>query len=241
MKRFRWIRAEWPLSMRTLGSRLKAKAFGPEMSHGFVIDRIRDEFLDGRYIERIEYTETVVDPFGLEQSFERIEYRQSAFRATTSGSGLELRDPPRSIQSLMNRLSEAADFELAITAQTVDVMAWAEQFQNILQASVVVDSLQMSSFELDQGITAKVIVKGDRDVRAACALLAGDRKYSLEKIQLRLLTPIAGAIVLANTASASFNIDDRSDELLEALRAAMPIEKRQRLDSKAGTFHATPR
>lgn len=223
MKRFRWMRAQWPLSMRTLGQRLKRKAFGPEVSHGFVIDRIRDEFLEGRYIERIEYTETVTDPFGAELSFDRVEYRQSAFRATAFGSGLELRDPPRSVQSLMNRLSEAADFGVAIATPTVDVLAWATQFQKIAQISPVVDSLQIGLLELEQGITAKVVVKGNRDVRAACTSLTGDRKFLLEKIQLRLPKPASGVIVFANTASVSLGVDDPSDELLEALRAAMPI------------------
>jgi hypothetical protein len=225
MKRFRWLRAHWPLSMPTLGKRLNAKAFGPEVSHGFVIDRIRDDLLEGRYIERIEYTDTVIDPFGAELSFERVEYRQSTFRATTFGAGLELRNPPRSVQALMNRLSEAADFEVAIAAQTIDVLAWAAQFQKIAQISPIVDSLQMSSLELERGITAKVVVKGDRDVRAACTSLSGDRKFLLEKIQLRLPKPVPGTIVLANTASVSLSVDDPSDELLEALRAAMPVAK----------------
>lgn len=225
MKRFRWLRAEWPLSIRTLGKRLKAKAFGPEVSHGFVIDRIRDDLLEARYIERIEYTETVTDPFGEELSFERIEYRQSGFRATAFGSGLELRDPPRSIQPLMNRLSEAADFEVAITAQSIDVMEWAERFQKIATVSMVVDSLQINSLELEPGIMVKAVVKGDRDVRAACTSLAGDRRFSLEKIQLRLPKPMYGSLVLANTASVSLGIDDPSDEVLEALRASIPIAK----------------
>lgn len=225
MKRFRWLRAQWPLPIRTLGKRLRATAFGPEVTHGFVIDRIRDDLLDGRYIERIEFTETVMDPFGKELRFERVEYRQSAFRATAFGSGLELRDPPRSVQPLMNQLSEAADFEVAITTQSVDVLAWAAHFQNIAQVSAVVESLQMNSLELEQGITAKVVVRGARDVRAACTSLTGGRKFTLEKVQLRLSKPVAGAIVLANTASVTLGADDPSDELLEALRAAIPMAK----------------
>ena len=113
-KRYKWLAVQWPIAMRTLGKRLKARPFGGEAMHGFVIDRIRDDTLEARYVERIEYTETITDPFGEELSFDRVEFRQSFFCATTHGPGLELRDPPRSLQPLMNRLSEATDFEVAI-------------------------------------------------------------------------------------------------------------------------------
>ena len=222
MKRYRWLQADWPISMRALGRRLKARPFGPGVSHGFVIDRVRDDFLEGRYVERIEFTETVTDPFGLELSFARVEFRQSSFRASPSGAGLELRDPPRSVQALLNRLSEASDFEVAITARTVDVLRWSAKFQEIAHLSPVVDSLQISALELEPGIKAKIVVKGDRDVRSACNSLTGARKFEVEKIQLRVAAPSSGTIILGSSASASIGIDDPEQRTLQALRASLP-------------------
>lgn len=222
MTRYRWLKAQWPLTMKALGKRLKSKPFGPEMNHGFVIDRIREDYIDGRYIERIEYTETVVDPFGSELTFDRVEFRQTEFRAAVLGPGLELRNPPRSIQPLMNRLSEAADFEVSITTQVVDVLAWSTEFQRASCVSLIVDSLQMGSLELEPGVAAKVVIKGERDVRDACTSLAGDRKFTLEKIQLRLEAPYAGSILLTNTGSVSLAVNDPNDEILSALRTGIP-------------------
>lgn len=208
--------------MRALGKRLKARPFGADVSHGFVIDRVRDDLLEGRYIERIEYTDTVTDPFGVELVFDRVEFRQSSFRATPSGPGLELRDPPRSVQSLLNRLSEASDFEVAITAQAVDVLAWSAKFQNLAELISVVDSLQVNALELEPGIRAKIVIKGDSDVRSACATLTGPRKFSMEKIQLRFTKPSIGTILLGNTASASLGVDDPEERILQALRDSLP-------------------
>ncbi|APW40390.1 hypothetical protein RD110_01010 [Rhodoferax koreense] len=208
--------------MRALGKRLKARPFGSDVSHGFVIDRVRDDLLEGRYIERIEYTDTVTDPFGVELAFERVEFRQSSFRATPSGPGLELRDPPRSVQSLLNRLSEASDFEVAITAQAVDVLAWSAKFQSLAELTSVVDSLQVNSLELEPGIRAKIVIKGDRDVRSSCTTLTGPRKFSMEKIQLRFTKPSIGTIIFGNTASASLGVDDPEERILEALRDSLP-------------------
>ena len=207
--------------MRTMAKHLKTRPFSPEVSHGFVIDRVRDDLLEGRYVERIEYTETVIDPFGVELSFDRIEFRQSSFRATTSGAGLELLDPPRSIQSLLNRLSESTDFEVAITPLNVSVLEWSKEFQEIANLSLMVDSLQINELELEPGIRAKVIVKGDRDVRTACSSLTSRRDFSVEKLQLRLSSPKSGVIILGNSCTASLGVDDPEDRLLQAIRDSL--------------------
>lgn len=220
-RRYRWLRAQWPISMKTLGRRLKAKAFQGDATHGFVIDRLRDDLLEARYIERVEYTETITDPFGKELSFERVEFRQSHFRATAHGAGLEIRDPPRSVQPLMNRLSEATDFAVTISPYPVDVLAWAAKFQSSSGFSCHVDSLQMSDFQLEEGVVAKVVIKGGRDVREACTKLAANRRYLLERIQLRLEVPKAGTIVLSNTGAATLNVDHADEDILEYLRAGL--------------------
>lgn len=220
-RRYRWLRVRWSISMNTLEKRLKARSFGSDVTHGFVIDRARDDLLEARYIERIEYTESIIDPFGTELFFERVEFRQSYFRATIHGAGLEIQDPPRSVQPLMNRLSEATDFDIAISPYSVDVLAWAAMFQNGSGLFCAVDSLQMNGLQVEDGIAAKIVIKGDRDVRQACASLAANRRFSLERIQLRLAKPNIGTIVLSNTGAATLNLDDPNDVLLEHLRASL--------------------
>lgn len=220
-RRYRWLKAQWPISMKTLGRRLKAKEFKGDATHGFVIDRLRDDLLEARYVERVEYTETITDPFGKELSFERVEFRQSHFRATAYGAGLEIRDPPRTVQPLMNRLSEATDFAVTISPYTVDVLAWAAKFQGSSGFSCHVDSLQMSDLHLGEGVVAKVVIKGDRDVRQACTKLAANRRYLLERIQLRLDVPKVGTIVLSNSGTAVLNVEHPDDDILEHLRTGL--------------------
>lgn len=219
-KRYRWLTVQWPIALSTLGERLKARPFGGDVTHGFVVDRIRNDILEARYVERIEYTERITDPFGNELLFDRIEFRQSFFCASTRGPGLEVRDPPRSLQPLMNRLSEATDFEVAINPCKVDVLVWAENFQARIGRPLVVDSLQMNSLQVEDGIMAKILIKGSRDVRTACTALAANRNFQLEKIQLRL-EGAAGTVVLSSGGAATLKADDPEGTLLEHLRGAL--------------------
>ena len=221
MKRFRWFQVEWPTSIRTLAKRIKMRKFEGESGHGFFIDRVRDDYLEARYVERVEYTDVVVDPFGKELTFERVEFRQTLFRASSAAPGLELIDPPRNVQALMNRLSEALDFEIAITPAVLDVLSWSALLQNVGGVSSVVDSLQIGALEIEPGIVAKVIIKGGRDVRAACTALTQDRKFVMEKIQLRLASPHRGTVVLSSGGSAALSSEDSIEHLMQPLRMAL--------------------
>lgn len=221
MKRFRWFQVEWPTPIRSLANRIKLRSFDGESGHGFLIDRVRDDFLEARYVERVEYTDVVVDPFGKELTFERVEFRQTLFRASSSSPGLELIDPPRNVQALMNRLSEAVDFEVAITPATVDVLSWSTLLQDVGGVSSVLDSLQIGALEIEPGIVAKMVIKGDRDVRTACAALTQDRKFAVEKIQLRLANPHRGTVLLSSVGSAALSSGDSIEQLMQPLRIAL--------------------
>ncbi len=226
MKRLRWYKVEWPSSIRELAKRIKLRIFDDESGHGFLIDRVRDDFLEARYVERVEFTDVVIDPFGKELKFERVEFRNTLFRASSSSPGLELIDPPRSVQALMNRLSEAVDFEVAITPAVIDVLSWSTVLQSAGGVVASVDSLQIGALEIEPGIVAKVLIKGDRDVRTACATLTSDRKFAIEKVQLRLAPPYRGTIVLSATGSAALSSEDSIEEFLVPLRAALAVVMR---------------
>lgn len=223
MTRRRWLRAEWPMAIRTLAKRVRQQEFSEGRASGFILDRVRDDSLEARFVERYEYTETVSDPYGKELKFDRLEFRQTAFRATPGWPGLELIDAPRSTQSLVSGLLEASNFELAVSPIEVNVLAWADELQRALGAEAVIDSLQVAALMVADGIKAKVMLKGERDVRAACKEMLQGRKHVLEKLQLRVTVGTTRAtVVLTNGASAKVDGIDVPVELVEHLRASLP-------------------
>lgn len=222
MKRYRWLKAQWPVSMRTLARRLRAKAFDGVQVEGFVLDRARDEFIDARFVEKVEYDETVTDPFGVESSFHRVEYRKCEFKAMMDGPGLELVDAPRSIQTMVSRLAEATDFALAISPLEIDVLAWATAVQHRLKLNGVVDSLQIGALELSKGVLAKAVVKGDGDVLAATKGMVLGKRHAIEKVQIRFSGSKRMTLLLTKGGVARFD-QDPSDELLAVVRSSLPL------------------
>lgn len=222
MKRYRWLKAQWPISMRVLAKRLKTRPFEDGQTEGFVLDRVRDGFLDARFVEKMEYYDTIVDPFGTESSFHRIEYRKCEFKASVEGPGLELIDAPRSVQAMVSRLAEATEFSLAIRALSIDVLTWASNVQSHLKASGEVNSLQIGTLELSKDVQAKVVLKGTSDVLAAADGLVNGKKHIVEKVQLRFDGQRQTTVLLTNVGQARFE-QEPTDEILAAVRLSLPF------------------
>lgn len=208
--------------MRVLAKRLRVKAFDGEQDGGFVLDRVRDDFLDARFVEKIEYDDTVTDPFGVDAIFHRVEYRSCEFKAAVTGPGLELVDAPRSVQTMISRLAEVNDFSLAISPLSVNVLDWASEVQQRLNAVGVVDSLQLGAMELASNIQAKAVIKGSVDVLGATQALVSGKKHVVEKVQIRFMRPKRFTVLLTNNGAARFD-QEPSEEMLFIVRASLPL------------------
>lgn len=225
MNRVRWLNAQWPSSMRTIGTKLRAMPFSEDSMDGFVIERVRDDFIEGRYIEKYIYQETISDPFGKEEVVERTGYRTTDFTLFSQFPYIELRNGQRSIKEFVNKLLQACNFTLVVTPMSVSLLEWVSSFQKITGEKVVVDSLQVSGVALEKGITGKILLKGDRDVREAVDNIVGGKKYTLEKVQVKISS--AGkslSIHLANNGTAKIPPDHASG-VLPLLRQSVPNGK----------------
>lgn len=186
MKRVRWLKAQWPVTIRALAAKMKTQLFTPDSFDGFVIERVRDDSIEAHYIEKLNYKETVTDPFGNEESFDRITYRRIDFTFFSEFPHIELRDAHRSTREFISKVLELCNFSVAVEPITVDLLLWVETLQKQLGKKVIVDSLQVAGLELEPGISAKILLKGGKDVRDALSQLSGKRKSTLEKIQVKI-------------------------------------------------------
>ncbi|WP_287966283.1 hypothetical protein [Diaphorobacter sp.] len=222
MNRVRWLNAQWPSSMRTIGHKLKALPFSEDSMDGFAIERVRDDFIEGRYIEKYIYQEVNSDPFGKEEVIERTGYRSTDFTLFAQFPYVELRNGQRSIKEFVNKLLQACNFTLVVSPITVSLLDWVASFQKITGQKIVVDSLQVSGVALGEGITGKILLKGDRDVREAIDNIVGGKKYTLEKVQVKMTSGGKSLSVhLANNGTAKIPPDHISD-LLPVLRQSFP-------------------
>ncbi|MAB99252.1 MULTISPECIES: hypothetical protein [Pseudomonadaceae] len=222
MNRVRWLDAQWPSSIRAVGKKLIDMPFTEESMDGFVIERIRDDFIEGRYIEKYNYQEVISTPFGGEEVLNRVGYRTTEFTLFNSPPHIELRNYQRSLKELISRLLEACNFNLVVTPPTVNLIEWVSALQGNLDQEVTVNSLQVSDVEIGEGVTGKILLKGVKDVREATDLLLSGRKHVLEKVQVKFSDQHKTVTIqLSSSGTAKLPAVLPSD-LLRQLRVSFP-------------------
>jgi hypothetical protein len=221
MRRIRWFKAEWPVTLRTLAAKMHSDAFKEDKNEGFLIDRVRENSVEGRFVEKYSYEESVISPFGNESVFERVVYTQLEFGLSNTFPHIELWDPPRSTQSYISKLLEFNNFEVAIEPLSIDLIQWATAFELSINQKITIDFIQISGFEIERGVTAKIVVSGDKDVRDALQRIAKTKTYQLDKIHLKLF--LDGALIpiqLANSGSVKLEAE-HVDPFLSKLRSSL--------------------
>lgn len=222
MKRIRWFAAKWPLSFRSLSAKMKAAPFREDSVDGFIIDRVRDNLITGRYVEKLTYQEVIIDPFGSKNVFERTEYRQLEFNLFSQFPHIEFQDPPRSTQGFVSRLTELNNFSLTVSSLPVDLLKWISNFQSLTAYEVLVDSLQISGFEMEPGVTARISIGGDKDVRQTLQRLTKGKRFDLELVHLKIAHhDRAASIQLINTGAIKID-DDLLEDFLQHMRRSLP-------------------
>lgn len=221
MIRAKWLTAEAKISLRALAARMRTHAFTDKSQDGFLLDRTREDRVEGRYVEKLTYQEMVSDPFGQELIFDRMTYRQVQFIMYREFPQLELRDAPRGTFAFISKLLQLCDFNLTSAPFTVDVMRWAEAIGRSVHAAVIVDTMQLSEINVAPKVTGSMVLKSDRDVRDSVKSVIGSRPYTVEKVRLNWNEPSRMVTIqLSNTGAAK--VDSADTDLLATLRATLP-------------------
>jgi hypothetical protein len=221
MTRVRWFRADWPVNVRHLATRMRQYAFTEASPDGFLLDRARDDRIEGRYIEKFSYNESIVDPFGRELSFERISYRQVEFTLFRDFPQIEIRDAPRGLQSFTSRLLELTDFRVATSPLSVDVLKWIDGIARIVDSDITVDTMQLSGIGFTPAVTGSLLLKSRRDIRASLREIVGSKTHTIDKVRATWSengTPVA--IQINNNGSAK--IDFGGADHFTLLRDSLP-------------------
>jgi hypothetical protein len=186
VNRIKWMRALFPGSIRDIGRHLQKAAFSDESGEGFVVDRVRDEYLEARYFERISFQQSVSDPFGNTFVVERLDFRVVDFTLTKTFPELELRMAPRGLRGFTSGLLKASGFSMQLEEHSVKLTKWISAIERELASKVSVRGAIASGIELRGGAKGKVAVSGPSDVRPGLAGLIPNHPYELETVEIDL-------------------------------------------------------
>ncbi len=146
------------------GERLLKRTFGQNSLTGFSIETFDGSVLQGTYIEKTEFTETLTDPFGEPIRIPRIRYERVQFRLAHKYPELEIVEPPRSVKNCLSEISRAFDFSATIQPITVDPTQWHAATAESFKRSVVT-KLAIREIIIAPGVWGSLVVDSDVDVQ----------------------------------------------------------------------------
>lgn len=179
--RFRWLQLA-PFSrqqLNLLAGEMQTRAYSRNKQNGFVMTTVRSDSLEGIYIERFQFVETLKDPLGGEISVNRVEFRRTEFRIATTYPQLELRNPGRSVKVLLTQIASALDHKVAITSVEITPLEWVAAIERDGKA-VTVLAVRTNRFQVSNAVSGSIQLVGTQDVRKHVKDLLGKRQATVD-------------------------------------------------------------
>jgi hypothetical protein len=221
MKRTKWMRAQFPGTTRQIAKQLQRDGFSEESGRGFLVDRVRDDYLEARYIEKVSFQESVHDPFGATIMIERLSYREIDFTLAKTFPELELRMAPRGLGGFTGGLLKASGFSMELENHKVSTERWTRAIERQIGVKIAMRSVLVGGLELAEGAQARVVFSAPNDVRPGIKELLGGRRYTVDTVQIEY--PVNGSnhrVVIGSDSTVRYG-ERFPPEELEAIKVAL--------------------
>jgi hypothetical protein len=152
---------------------------------GFRLSEVRKDYVAGTFVERVEWDDTLDDPASGELKVHRVEVRHLAFRLDARFHDLEVKNPPRSIRTFIERLSECCGKPLNLMPMAASPVDWLSAIERVSGAATVL-AIAGSGLTLSAATSASILVEGSEDVRKRLATFIQGRSVNIDRLFLRL-------------------------------------------------------
>jgi hypothetical protein len=197
--------------------------FARDSSSGFRIEQARGAWIEGKFFEKIDFIEALLDPFGNRIEIPRVRFDVVSFRISTAYPEIEIKQPPRSLKTFFSHLARITNFSISIERIDLRLMRLIEAL-GPLASNLEVRSLTVENFSIAEGITGRIFIKGVRDIRREARDYLRNRNSEVRKAGVTIAHPSAH-IDLFSSGRANIATDE-DDEVSEILRKAIRLANR---------------
>jgi hypothetical protein len=223
-------RIKWLISDEVNGALLarlrgafQQKPFSASASRGFILQRTRDNVLSGKFIEKIEGKQSILDPFGRTIELPHLTFHTAEFRISSSTPQLELCNPPQGMRGFFTLLGEAADFQISFRRPEVSVWDWIKAFGRAGD-EVRLHEIECRDVVVSGAVAANISFYGTENLKRDSQMLLERRKHRVSRASGLLKVGLREYRV-SFAESGTFRISPEADESVvmmarEALAAA---------------------
>lgn len=219
-RRYRFYNWSSPEAAFTkLRQRLVHDVYTEEAGQGFHLHRSSRQEIEGRFVQKIAYTEEVVSPDGSLMRADRISYVHTAFRVRPSECGLLLIDPPRSASTFLYRLSHLLDYEISVEPAALSLTKLKRSLQKVM-GKARVTSVKITGALLAENAVADISVTDPQDALESALELFPEHRKCVGKLDMAFGVEARGVRISASRTGA-ISTNDTRDNLVDALWEAV--------------------
>jgi len=184
MYRVRWFDVAWNSKYNTVVDAIISDVYTEDKYYGFTSYKRRDDFLGASYISKKEIEENIENPLTNElTTYKRIIYEKTLFNLENNQLGIELINPPRGVQQVLNTFASMSKFNIAIKPLKLDLLKLI-QLLKFQFDYFEIHSIECSDIHISKNTKVKLVAKNDQcDVFEDIDLFLKNKKYIIDKIK----------------------------------------------------------
>ncbi|MGY1408136.1 hypothetical protein ACW5EG_00925 [Luteimonas sp. A611] len=201
----------WTLSkglFARFSSSLLQDSYADAAGSGFIVESARPDEVRGVFLQKVIYADDVLSSDGTFVTVDRVGFQRTKFIAAPGHGGLVLLDAPRKTSDFLMRVSQHAQYEVAISQCSIDL----KRVKKVLEGGfgrADVRSVRLSDVRIDTDASAEVGLTDKSDALRKADEVFANFQRTLSRIDmvfrdqrnLKIVVTRSGSVVLQNISN----------------------------------------
>lgn len=188
MKKVKWIVLNNRFTLTETIDKLNKDPFTESKGKGFIFEKIRDDFCQGRFVEKIITEDKIGSLYGDTTTVERIDYRSTAFSIDSKFLPIiSITNPPRTLKPFAQAIVKNIGLGVSLEEIEISPFDWFENLSKYL--SLTIAQLDISQVQVADFALAKMQINSTHDLKQYFMKELRDKQSRLERLTASIHDP----------------------------------------------------
>ena len=188
MKKVKWIVLNNRFTLAETIDKLNKDPFTESKGKGFIFEKIRDGFCQGRFVEKIITEDKIGSLYGDTTTVERIDYRSTTFSIDSKFLPIiSITNPPRTLKPFAQAIVKNIGLGVSLEEIEISPFDWFETLSKNL--SLTVTQLDISQVKVADFALAKMQINSSHDLKQYFMKELRDKQSRLERLTASIHDP----------------------------------------------------
>lgn len=188
MKKVKWIVLNNRFTLAETIDKLNKDPFTESKGKGFIFEKIRDGFCQGRFVEKIITEDKIGSLYGDTTTVERIDYRSTTFSIDSKFLPIiSITNPPRTLKPFAQAIVKNIGLGVSLEEIEISPFDWFETLSKHL--SLTVTQLDISQVKVADFALAKMQINSSHDLKQYFMKELRDKQSRLERLTASIHDP----------------------------------------------------